>query len=41
MNILLPLSDQQIIEQARFTYSSLGNAFDKETKTIEDQGKTG
>ena len=30
---------QQIIEQAKFTYSPLGKAFDKQIKTIEDQGK--
>ena len=36
---ILPLSNQQIIEQARFTYSPLGKAFDKQIKTIEDQGK--
>ena len=33
------LSDQQqIIEQAKFTYSPLGKAFEKQIKTIEDQG---
>ena len=36
---ILPSSKQQIIEQARFTYSPLGKAFDKQIKTIEDQGK--
>ena len=36
---MLPSSNQQIIEQARFTYSPLGKAFDKQIKTIEDQGK--
>ena len=36
---ILPSSNQQIIEQARFTYSPLGKAFDKQIKTIEDQGK--
>ena len=30
---------QQIIEQAKFTYSPLGKAFEKQTKTIEDQGE--
>ena len=29
---------QQIIEQARFTYSPLGKAFEKQIKTIEGQG---
>ena len=36
---ILPSSNQQIIEQARFIYSPLGKAFDKQIKTIEDQGK--
>ena len=36
---ILPSNQQQIIEQARFTYSPLGKAFKKQTKTIEDQGK--
>ena len=43
MNILpvkiLPSNQQQIIEQAKFTYSSLGNAFKKQIKTIGDQGE--
>ena len=30
---------QQIIEQAKFTYSPLGKAFEKQTKIIEDQGE--
>ena len=34
---ILPSNQQQIIEQARFTYSPLGKAFEKQTKTIEDQ----
>ena len=32
-------SQKQIIEQAKFTYSSLGKAFDKQIKTIQHQGK--
>ena len=32
-------NQKQIIEQAKFTYSPLGKAFEKQTKTIEDQGK--
>ena len=36
---ILPSNLQQIIEQAKFTYSPLGKAFDKQIKTIEDQGK--
>ena len=35
----LPSNQQQIIEQAKFTYSPLGKAFEKQIKTIEDQGK--
>ena len=36
---ILPSSNQQIIEQARPTYSPLGKAFNKQIKTIEKQGK--
>ena len=36
---ILPSNQQQILEQAKFTYSPLGKAFQKQTKTIEDQGK--
>ena len=36
---ILPSNQQQIIEQAKFTYSPLGKAFDKQIKTIEDQGE--
>ena len=28
-----------MIEQAKFTYAPLGKAFEKQTKTIEDQGE--
>ena len=35
----LPSNQQQIIEQAKFTYSPSGKAFDKQIKTIEVQGK--
>ena len=35
----LPSNRQQIIEQAKFTYSPLGKAFKKQIKTIEDQGE--
>ena len=34
---ILPSNQQQIIEQARFTYSPLEKAFGKKIKTIEDQ----
>ena len=36
---ILPPNQQQIIQQAKFTYSPLGKAFEKQIKTIEDQGK--
>ena len=35
---ILPSNQQQIIEQAKFTYSRLGKAFDKQIKTVKDQG---
>ena len=37
-NKILP-SNQQTIEQAKFTYSLLGRAFEKQIKTFEDQGE--
>ena len=44
MNILLvkkyySLIKKKILEQAKFTYSPLGKAFERQIKTIEDQGK--
>ena len=36
---ILPSNQQQIIEQAKFTYFPLGKAFEKQAKTIKDQGK--
>ena len=36
---ILPSNQQQIIKQAKFTYSPLGKDFEKQTKTIEDQGE--
>ena len=36
---ILPSNQEQIIEQAKFTYSPLGKAFEKQTKTIEDKGE--
>ena len=36
---ILPLNQQQIIQQAKFNYSPLGKALEKQIKTIEDQGK--
>ena len=35
----LPSNQRQIIDQAKFTYFSLGKAFKKQTKTIEEQGR--
>ena len=37
---ILPSNQQQIIEQAKFTYSPSGTAFEKQTKTIEDKGNS-
>ena len=37
---ILPTNQQQIIEQSKFTYSSLRKAFEKQIKTIEDQGES-
>ena len=34
---ILPSNQNQIIEQAKFTYSPLGKVFEKQIKTIEDQ----
>ena len=36
---ILPSNQQQIIDHAKFSYSPLGKAFEKQTKTIEDQRK--
>ena len=36
---ILPSNQQQIIEQARFHYSPLGKAFEKQINTIENQGE--
>ena len=36
---ILPSNQQQIIEQVKFTYSPLGKTFEKQIKTIEDQGE--
>ena len=36
---MLPSNQQGIIEQAKFTYSALGKVFEKQVKTIEDQGE--
>ena len=36
---ILPSNQQQTIKQAKFTYSPLGKAFEKQIKTIEDEGE--
>ena len=36
---LLPSNQQQTIEQAKFFYSPLGKAFEKQKKEIQDQGQ--
>ena len=36
---MLPSNQQRIIEEAKFTYSALGKVFEKQVKTIEDQGE--
>ena len=36
---ILPTNQQQVIEQAKFTYSPLAKAFEKQKKTIQDQGE--
>ena len=35
---ILPSDQSRIIEQAKFAYSPLGKAFEKQIKTIEDNG---
>ena len=34
-----PPDQRMVIEQAKFAYSPSGKVFEKQTKTIEDQGK--
>ena len=36
---IFTLNQRRVIEQAKFAYSPLGKAFEKETKTIEEQGR--
>ena len=36
---ILLSNQKQIIKQAKFTYSPLGKAFEKQIRTMEDQGK--
>ena len=35
----MPSNQKQIIEQPKFAYSPLGKAFEKQIKTIKDQGQ--
>ena len=35
----MPSDQSRIIEQAKFTFSTLGKDFEKETKTIQEQGR--
>ena len=35
----MPSDQNRIIEQAKFTYSTLGKASEKQIKTIEEQAK--
>ena len=35
----MPSDQSRMIEQAKFTYSLLGKAFEKQTKGIEDEGR--
>ena len=36
---ILPSNQQQIVQKAKFNYSPLGKALEKQIKTIEDQGE--
>ena len=36
---MLPSDKRRVTEQAKFTYCPLGIAFEKQTKTIEEQGR--
>ena len=36
---ILPSDQSGTVEQAKFTYSPLGKAFEKQIKSIEEQGK--
>ena len=36
---ILPPDQRRMIEQGKFTYSPLEKAFEKQTKTTEDQGE--
>ena len=34
---ILPIDQRRVVEQAKFTYTSLGKALEKQTKTIENK----
>ena len=36
---ILPSDQRNLVEQAKFTYSSFGKALKKQTKTMKDQGE--
>ena len=36
---ILPSNQRQTLEQAKFTYSPLGEVFEKQIKTIKNQGE--
>ena len=36
---ILPPDQRRVIKKVKFVYSALGKAFEKQTKTIEDQGE--
>ena len=36
---MIPSNQQQVIEQAKFTYSPLGKDLEKQIKAVEDQGQ--
>ena len=36
---ILPPDQKRVIEKAKFTYYSVGRAFEKQTKRIENQGE--
>ena len=37
---ILPFNQEQMVEQAKFTYSPLRKAFEKQTNIIKDQGES-
>ena len=37
---ILPSDQRKVIEQAKFVHSPLGKGFEKQTKTVEEWGKT-